>query len=445
QVRVGPRLSAAGDVGAFAYAAGLGVIYRANDTSFNGHTNGTEFDFNLAAGVRVAEKKLLLGPELTGSTVLVGDAVFGNHTTPLALLMGGHYNAGDFRFGLGAGPGLSNAAGIAAFRTLASIEWMPAVEKAPPPPPPDRDRDQIADSEDACPDVAGVRTNDPKTNGCPPDRDGDGILDQDDACTDVPGIKTDDPKTNGCPSDRDHDSIADAVDACPDVAGVKTDDPNTNGCPADRDHDTIADSVDACPDVAGVKTDDPKTNGCPSDRDKDGIADSIDACPDAAGPANANPKMNGCPFVRVESGQVKVLEQIKFKNNSAEIVASQPIVDAVMKTLQEHPEIKHLRVEGHTDNVGTAVYNKDLSRRRAVSVEKALIKAGVDKHKLSSEGFGLEKPIEDNSTDAGRAANRRVEFHIEDVATAPVPPKFAPAKPGPGPKPSPAKPAPAKP
>jgi outer membrane protein OmpA-like peptidoglycan-associated protein len=120
---------------------------------------------------------------------------------------------------------------------------------------------------------------------------------------------------------------------------------------------------------------------------------------------------------------VKILEQIKFKFNSAEIVDSQPIIDAVTKTLKEHDEIKHLRVEGHTDNVGTAVYNKDLSRRRAASVVKTLVKAGVDKRALSSEGFGFDRPIEENSTDAGRAANRRVEFHIEESATSPAPAK----------------------
>jgi outer membrane protein OmpA-like peptidoglycan-associated protein len=190
--------------------------------------------------------------------------------------------------------------------------------------------------------------------------------------------------------------------------------------PADRDGDSVLDKDDACPDVAGISTDDPKTNGCPSDRDRDGIIDTEDACPDAAGPRNADAKKNGCPFVRIEAGQVKILEQINFKTNSAEIVNSQPILDAVIATLKDHPEIKHLRVEGHTDNVGTAVYNKDLSRRRAASVEKTLVKGGVDKHKLSSQGFGLEKPIEDNTTDTGRAANRRVEFHIEDSATNPA-------------------------
>jgi OOP family OmpA-OmpF porin len=421
QLRVGPRLAAAGDIGSFAYAAGVGVVYRANEADFAGHATGTELDFSAAAGVRVAERRLLLGPEIYGSTVLTrSDAVFGNHTTPLALLLGGHYDAGDVRFGLGAGPGLSNAAGTAAFRALASIEWMPAYARAQAAPA-DRDGDGVNDTDDACPDVAGVRTSDPRTNGCPADRDGDAVLDRDDACPDVAGVKTDDPKTNGCPSDRDRDGIIDTDDACPDVAGVKTDDPKTNGCPSDRDRDGIIDTDDACPDVAGVKTDDPKTNGCPSDRDKDGIVDTEDACPDAPGPRNADPKKSGCPFVRIEAGQVKILEQIKFKTNSAEIVDSQPIIDAVTRTLKEHPEIKHLRVEGHTDNVGKPVYNKDLSRRRAASVEKTLIKAGVDKRTLSSEGFGLEKPIEDNATDEGRAANRRVEFHIEESATSPAP------------------------
>ena len=423
KVRVGPRVSVAGDVGLFAYAAGIGVVYRANDAPFGGHPSGTELDFSAAAGVRVADKKLLFGPEVFGSTVLTAsDAVFGGHTTPFALVVGAHYTAGDVRLGLGAGPGLSNAPGTALFRALASLEWMPAVEKAVPPPL-DRDGDGVFDTEDACPDVPGVKTGDPKTNGCPSDRDKDGIPDTEDACPDVPGVKTDDPKTNGCPPDRDKDGIPDTEDACPDVPGVKTDDPKTNGCPPDRDKDGIPDTEDACPDVPGVKTDDPKTNGCPSDRDKDGIADTVDACPDVPGPPNADPKKNGCPFVRIEAGQLKILEQIKFKFDSAEIVDSEPILQAVVKTLGEHAEIKHLRIEGHTDNVGTPIYNKDLSRRRAASVEKALVREGIDKQRLSSEGFGLERPAADNTTDEGRAANRRVEFHIEESATSPAPEK----------------------
>lgn len=66
----------------------------------------------------------------------------------------------------------------------------------------------------------------------PGDRDGDTIVDPQDACPEVPGMPTSDPATNGCPSDRDHDAIFDVDDACPDVPGVATNDASTNGCPA---------------------------------------------------------------------------------------------------------------------------------------------------------------------------------------------------------------------
>jgi OOP family OmpA-OmpF porin len=417
-VRIGPHASVAGDVGRFAYAASLGFTYRAHDQPFAGHATGSQVDFGIAGGLRALDRRLLIGPELWGSTIVSNsDAVFGGRTTPLALLLSGHYSAGDVRVGLGMGPGLSAAAGTAAFRVVASLEYAPGV-RAPTEAPSDRDGDGIVDGADACPDVVGVKTGDPKTNGCPADRDGDAIVDAADACPDVAGVKTDDPKTNGCPppNDRDGDRIADDVDACPDVAGVKTDDPKTNGCPPpDRDKDGVADATDACPDVAGVKTDDPKTNGCPPDRDADAIPDGDDACPDAPGPRNADPKKNGCPAVRIEAGQVKILEQIKFKTGSAEILKeSQPIIDAVAKVVREHAEIKRLRVEGHTDNKGAAKLNKDLSGKRAASVAAALVKAGVETDRLASEGFGMERPIDVNATEAGRANNRRVEFHIEE-------------------------------
>jgi outer membrane protein OmpA-like peptidoglycan-associated protein len=81
------------------------------------------------------------------------------------------------------------------------------VAEPPPPPPPeppprgDRDQDTVFDDEDACPDVPGIRTTDPTTNGCPRgDRDKDTVFDDEDACPDVPGVRTDDPATNGCPA-----------------------------------------------------------------------------------------------------------------------------------------------------------------------------------------------------------------------------------------------------
>jgi outer membrane protein OmpA-like peptidoglycan-associated protein len=216
------------------------------------------------------------------------------------------------------------------------------------------------------------------------------------------------------------------------VPGVKNDDPAKNGCPPDRDGDGIPDAEDACPDVAGVKDPDPKKNGCPPDRDGDGILDPVDACPDDPGPADPDPKKNGCPLARIEGGQVKIKEQVRFKTGSAEILRdSDPLLTAVGTILKDHPELTKIRVEGHTDNKGAAAMNKNLSERRAASVVKWLTTFGIDKKRLAAKGFGLEKPIDTNDTDEGRTNNRRVEFHIEPTAPpAEKPePKAAPKKP----------------
>jgi outer membrane protein OmpA-like peptidoglycan-associated protein len=251
-------------------------------------------------------------------------------------------------------------------RVLAAIEWFPAIPEKEVPP-----------------------AEAPEPPAPPPDRDKDGIIDREDACPDTPGVKTDDPKTNGCPPP-----------------------------PPDRDKDGVVDSEDACPDTPGVKTDDPKTNGCPPDpdRDKDGIPNEEDACPDTPGPKNADPKKNGCPMAFVQGKQIKILQQVKFATNSSKIVPgkeSLDVLNAVLDVLNQHPEIARVRVEGHTDDRGAAAYNKTLSGQRAASVVNWLVQHGIDKSRLSSVGWGLEKPIDTNDTPEGRTNNRRVEFHIE--------------------------------
>jgi outer membrane protein OmpA-like peptidoglycan-associated protein len=430
-VRFSPRISVAGDISMFTYAGRIGLNYRPLTESIGTSSLGTEMTIAASAGIRLGDKKqLLIGPELFGSTT-TNDSAFDKQTTPLEWIFGGHYTVSDFRFGAGIGTGLTRGWGAPVLRTVLNAEWAPGVDK-------DSDGDHIMDREDACPTVPGVRTTDPRTNGCPlpppapKDRDADGIIDDVDACPDVPGVASTDPKKNGCPADRDNDGIFDAVDACPDVAGVKDPDPKKNGCPPDRDADGIFDSEDACPDVAGVKDPDPKKNGCPPDRDGDGIPDPVDACPDAAGPADPDPKKNGCPLARIEGGEVKITEQVKFITGSADILRdSDPLLTAVGTILKEHPELTKVRVEGHTDNRGAAGMNKNLSERRAASVVKWLTTFGIEKKRLTAKGFGMERPIDTNETDAGRTNNRRVEFHIEAAGEKPAETKPA-AKPGAG-------------
>lgn len=427
--RVAPQVMAAGDLGLLTYAARLALVYRARDDAYAGSELGSEVLGSLGAGIKSKDGRLVIGPEVFASSVFTGtDTFFKTRATPAEWIFGLHYNVtDDLRVGAGIGGGLTRGYGAPQLRGLFALEWAPAFEK------PDRDHDGIPDEEDACPDVPGVRDPDPKKNGCPPaaapsDRDGDGILDSEDACPLVPGIRTNDPETNGCP-DRDGDGIPDHQDACPDVKGVKTNDPRTNGCPPDRDGDGIPDAEDACPDVPGVKDPDPKKNGCPPDTDGDGIVDTEDACPKLPGPPNKDPKKHGCPLVVVTEKEIKINEQVKFKFDSAELLKeSDTILDAVRKVLEDHPEIVKVRVEGHTDNVGNADYNKKLSGRRAESVMKWMTSHGVDKKRLTSQGYGKDEPIDTNDTEAGRANNRRVAFTIlerddtkKKAGTAPTP------------------------
>jgi len=101
---------------------------------------------------------------------------------------------------------------------------------------------------------------------------------------------------------------------------------------------------------------------------------------------------------------------INFDTGKATIKPeSKDIVDEVVTALKAKPKLK-VKLEGHTDNVGSAADNKKLSDARAKAVMDAIVAKGIDKSRLSAEGFGLEKPIADNGTEAGRAKNRRVEL-----------------------------------
>ncbi len=101
---------------------------------------------------------------------------------------------------------------------------------------------------------------------------------------------------------------------------------------------------------------------------------------------------------------------INFDTNKATIKPeSKPVVDEVVKLLTGQPELK-LSIEGHTDDTGDPKKATKLSAERAKAVMAALVKAGVDGKRLKTAGLGAAKPIADNTTDEGRAKNRRVEL-----------------------------------
>lgn len=130
--------------------------------------------------------------------------------------------------------------------------------------------------------------------------------------------------------------------------------------------------------------------------------------------------------VEVTAKEVKIAEQVHFETDSSIIKKdSFALLDEVANTLVVNPQIKLVEIQGHTDNVGNPQYNLELSQARADAVRDYLIQKGVSKSRLESKGYGDTKPVADNKTDAGKAANRRVQFEIEQQTAVekPVPPQ----------------------
>jgi OOP family OmpA-OmpF porin len=251
------------------------------------------------------------------------------------------------------------------------------------------------------------------------DTDGDGIPDDVDKCPTEPEDKDGFQDDDGCPDpDNDGDGIPDALDKCPNDPEDKDGFQDDDGCPdLDNDGDGIPDNLDKCPNEPEDKDGFEDQDGCPDpDNDKDGIPDAIDKCPNQPETFNHYQDEDGCPdevpaAVKKFTG---VIEGINFKTNSAEILpGSFAILDRAIKVLQDYPDV-NLEISGHTDNRGKAEYNRNLSQRRADSVKMYFVTRGIASSRLQSVGYGMERPIADNSTSSGRASNRRTEFRLID-------------------------------
>jgi OmpA-OmpF porin, OOP family len=268
--------------------------------------------------------------------------------------------------------------------------------------PKDADGDGVSDKLDKCPDTPkGVKVD---AFGCPIDTDGDGVPDYLDKCPNTPvGAAVD---ASGCPLDSDGDGVPDYLDKCPNTPkGVKVD---AAGCPFDSDGDGVADYLDKCPDTPkGVKV---NAAGCPLDSDGDGVPDYLDKCPNTP----KGVKNKGCPEVKAETKKIfaQALQGIQFESGKDVIKKfSYSILDKVAKVMKQNPSY-NLEINGHTDSQGAAAMNLELSQKRAEAVKNYLTKSGIDASRLAAKGFGQTIPVADNTTAAGRAKNRRVEFKV---------------------------------
>ncbi|WP_400193636.1 OmpA family protein [Hymenobacter sp. B81] len=119
------------------------------------------------------------------------------------------------------------------------------------------------------------------------------------------------------------------------------------------------------------------------------------------------------PLKKLDVGAKVVLNNIFFDFNKATLrkESTAELERMVQLLTTEYPNLR-IEISGHTDNVGKAEYNKDLSQRRAKAVVDYLTGKGVAAARLTSAGFGDTQPVAPNTTDAGRQLNRRTEFKV---------------------------------
>lgn len=126
----------------------------------------------------------------------------------------------------------------------------------------------------------------------------------------------------------------------------------------------------------------------------------------------AAPKEVQLQVAEAKAGKSFVIDNIFYNTNSAELKPeSRIILESFANYLKQNPALK-VEIQGHTDNVGNPKDNDALSNNRAYSVKALLEELGVNGKRISAKGFGQHQPIADNSTEAGRAKNRRTEFMI---------------------------------
>lgn len=268
----------------------------------------------------------------------------------------------------------------------------------------------IVGERDLDPDRDGLKTSEERrisTDPLNPDTDGDGLTD---------GEEVRVYKTNPLLADTDGDGLRDG-----DEVKVYSTDPLVG----DTDGDGLSDGDEV------LKH---KTSPLRVDTDGDGLSDGDEVLRYATNPLEADTDRGGVPdgievrrgsnplnpeddfpkpakqTLTVEVGKAIILEGVTFKFGSAEILPeSEPILDRAFETMRENPEII-VEIHGHTDNIGKPSYNLQLSLSRANSVKAYLVKRGIAADRITARGFAAVRPIASNSTDEGRARNRRIEF-----------------------------------
>ncbi|TVR02788.1 MAG: hypothetical protein EA398_06965 [Deltaproteobacteria bacterium] len=387
--RVGPRLAFDVNFGGPRIGANFGYLYRPG-TALENVTVDDTLGWSVAGEVPVSEAFRLTG-EVFGRFTPSADGI-NRSDSPTEFLAGGKADVGHFLLVAGAGAGLINGYGTPDWRAFIGLgaatprtrpEPLPEPEPEPEPEPDCRTATVATD----CPDVpATVCTNGVLHTYSAVCADGECTYPVQEIrcaagtiCGEDDGVPACVPEPD-CTSDDDCTAVPQPT--CTDGRLTTW----SGRCEEGECH--YDETVTECGE--GMEC---------------GIDDGVPACVPEPEPMVVR--------VDVETRRIELDETVFFATGSAEIeTRSFNMLNQVADVLESNPQIRLVRIEGHTDSRGSRTLNTRLSRERADSVREYLIRRGIAPERLFSEGFGPDRPIADNNTADGRAQNRRVELHI---------------------------------
>ena len=126
----------------------------------------------------------------------------------------------------------------------------------------------------------------------------------------------------------------------------------------------------------------------------------------------SEPYLKDIPLKPIKEGEKMILRNVFYETDSFRLQSESKVeLNKVYTLLTDNPTLQ-IEISGHTDNVGSNSYNKELSMKRARSVYDFLIKRGIEPERLTYKGYGEERPIASNKTAEGRAKNRRTEIKV---------------------------------
>ena len=341
------------------------------------------FGFNAALELPVVEQVKILF-EVFGRITPFADEIR-SEESPLEFLLGGKAQVGNLSLLIAGGAGLVSGYGTPDYRALLGVGWAPVREEEPQPEPTIELECRSVSVIEDCPDVPELFCE-------------EGVL-----VTFAPRCDE-----GNCSYQESRVRCAAGT-----VCGQEDGEPACVPAPqCVEDGDCVNPPVPIC-------EDDVLTIFVPQCVDQSCQYDAVEEqCPEnkVCGLLRGQP---GCveetALVQVEERRIQISDVVFFELNSDLIDSrSFELLSQVATVLVNNPQLRLIRIEGHTDSSGSRDFNLNLSQRRAEAVKNFLVGRGVDEGRLTAVGIGPDQPMFSNETASGRSANRRVEFHIEE-------------------------------